>query len=90
MALRYSSAWSLKNKSTLKSTLLRVREVLEDVRKKNVMYSFRECKEEDLGDYRPVSFSSVCGEVIEQILLEVISRHMEEKNVNYIYMIYMS
>lgn len=60
-----------------------MQEVLEDVWETNVMYTFRRCKEEDLGDYRPVNFTSVCGAVIEQILLEIISGYMEEKKVIY-------
>lgn len=51
------------------------------MRRTNVMYTFRKCKEEDLGVYRPVNFTSDCGEVIGQILLDAISRYMEEKNV---------
>lgn len=51
--------------------------------KTNAMYTFRKRKEEDLGDYKPVSLTSICGEVREQILLETISRYVEEKNAIY-------
>ncbi|GAB0179665.1 mitochondrial enolase superfamily member 1 [Grus japonensis] len=61
----------------------RVRKVPEDVKKTNAMYIFKKCKKENLGHYRPVSLASVSGKVMEQILLETIYRHMEDKNVFY-------
>ncbi|GAB0181301.1 mitochondrial enolase superfamily member 1 [Grus japonensis] len=38
-------------------------------------------KKEDLGNYRPVSLTSIPGKVMEQLILGVISKHVEEKKV---------
>ncbi|KFQ31543.1 hypothetical protein N331_02291, partial [Merops nubicus] len=60
---------------------LRTGEVPEDWRKANVTPVFRKGKREDPGNYRPVSLTSIPGKVMEQLLLEAISRHMEKKKV---------
>ncbi|KFV81912.1 hypothetical protein N308_05122, partial [Struthio camelus australis] len=56
----------------------RTGEVPEDWKKASVTPVF---KKEDPGNYRPVSLTSIPGEVMEQLLLEVITKHMEEKKV---------
>ena len=36
---------------------------------------------EDPGNYRPVSVTSISGKVMEQLILETISRHMKDKKI---------
>ncbi|PKU33787.1 rna-directed dna polymerase from mobile element jockey- hypothetical protein [Limosa lapponica baueri] len=55
-------------------------EVPEDWRKANVTPVFKD-KKEDLGNYRPVSFTSIPGKVMQQLILGTISRHMKDKTV---------
>ncbi|GAB0178956.1 mitochondrial enolase superfamily member 1 [Grus japonensis] len=59
----------------------RTAEVPEDWRKANVTPVFKKGKEEDTGNYRPVSLISIPGKVMEQLILDVISKHVEEKKV---------
>ncbi|KGL80585.1 hypothetical protein N309_11346, partial [Tinamus guttatus] len=59
----------------------RVEEVPEDWKKANVTPVFKKVKREDPGNYRPVSLTSVPGKVMEQLILETISRHVKEKKV---------
>ncbi|GAB0210119.1 protein NYNRIN-like [Grus japonensis] len=54
-------------------------EVPEDWRKANVTLVFKKGKKEDSGNYRPVSLISIPGKVMEQLILGVINKHMEEK-----------
>ena len=55
------------------------REVSE--KKADVTSIFKKCKNEDPGNYRPVSLTSVSGKVIKQIILKAISKHMKDKKV---------
>ncbi|GAB0202606.1 mitochondrial enolase superfamily member 1 [Grus japonensis] len=59
----------------------RAGEVPEDWRKANVTPVFKKVKKEDLGNYRPVSLTSIPGKVMEQLILDVISKDVEEKKV---------
>ncbi|PKU41041.1 rna-directed dna polymerase from mobile element jockey- hypothetical protein [Limosa lapponica baueri] len=54
-------------------------EVPEDWSKANVIPVFKKGKKEDLGNYRPVSLTSIPGNVMERLILGAISEHMEEK-----------
>jgi len=55
--------------------------VPDDWRKVNVTPALWTGKEEDPGSYRVVSLSSICGKVMEQIILETIFRHTEDKKL---------
>ncbi|PKU30008.1 rna-directed dna polymerase from mobile element jockey- hypothetical protein [Limosa lapponica baueri] len=58
----------------------RTGEVPEDWRKASVTPVFKKGKE-DPGNYRPVSLTSIPGKVMEQLILDAISKHVEEKKV---------
>jgi len=53
-------------------------EVAEDHRKADVAPIYTKGKEEDPGNYRPDSHSSIPGKVMGQLMLETISRHMNK------------
>ncbi|KFP26850.1 RNA-directed DNA polymerase from mobile element jockey, partial [Colius striatus] len=59
----------------------RTDEVPEDWRKANVTPVFKKGRKDDSGNYRPVHLTSVPGEVMEQLLLNVVSKHMKQKMV---------
>lgn len=40
---------------------------------------FKEGKQEDAGDYSPASLTLILMKVMEQVILETISRHVEDK-----------
>ncbi|PKU36532.1 rna-directed dna polymerase from mobile element jockey- hypothetical protein [Limosa lapponica baueri] len=54
----------------------RAGEVPENWRKVNIIPVF---KKEELGNYRPVSLTSIPGKMMERLILGTISKHMEEK-----------
>jgi len=59
----------------------RTGEVPEDWRNASVTPIFKKGKKEDPGNYRPVSLTSIPGKVMEQLILEVIIKQVEEKKV---------
>jgi len=59
----------------------RTGEVPEDRRKANITPIFKKVKMEDPGNYTPVSLTSIPGKMMEQLILEVIIKQVEEKKV---------
>ena len=56
-------------------------EVPEDWRIASVTPVFKKGRKDDPGSYRPVSLTSVPGKVMEQVVLDAISKQLEEKEV---------
>ncbi|GAB0179576.1 mitochondrial enolase superfamily member 1 [Grus japonensis] len=59
----------------------RTGQVPEDWKKASVTLVFKKGKKEDPGNYRPVSLTSIPEKVMEQLILKVISKPVEEKKV---------
>ncbi|KFV44113.1 hypothetical protein N328_10798, partial [Gavia stellata] len=55
--------------------------VPENGRKANVTPAFKKDKKKDPRNYRPGSLTSIPEKMMEQLILGVISRHLEEKKV---------
>ncbi|GAB0183716.1 mitochondrial enolase superfamily member 1 [Grus japonensis] len=56
-------------------------EVPQDWKKVSVTVSFQRDNKDDLGKYRLVSLTSIPGNTVKQIILEIISKHIEQKKV---------
>ena len=59
----------------------RTGEVPEDWRIASVTSVFKKGKKEDVGKYRPVSLTSIPGKVMKRLVLDAISKQLEEKKV---------
>ncbi|KFP27770.1 RNA-directed DNA polymerase from mobile element jockey, partial [Colius striatus] len=55
----------------------RTGEVPEDWRKANVTPVFKKGRKDGRGNYRPVSLTSIPGKVMEQLILNVVTKHMK-------------
>lgn len=53
----------------------------KDWKKTNTTVTFKEGKRKDWGNYRLVSFTSVSGKLMKNILQEIISKHIKDKKV---------
>ncbi|KFP25663.1 hypothetical protein N325_02716, partial [Colius striatus] len=59
----------------------RTGEVPEEWRKANVTPVFTKGRKDNPGNYKPISLTSNPGKVMEQLILNVITKHMKEKMV---------
>ena len=77
--LRELSDATARPRSETLETSWRLGKVSECWRKANASRVIEQGKKEDLGAWRPVSLTSSPASVMEQIILEAISRHMKDK-----------
>ncbi|KAK4828723.1 hypothetical protein QYF61_000714 [Mycteria americana] len=61
--------------------ILLLGEVPDDQKKASVTPVFQKGKKEDLGNRRPVSLFSGHEKVVEEVILETISKHMKDRKV---------
>ncbi|PKU46423.1 rna-directed dna polymerase from mobile element jockey- hypothetical protein [Limosa lapponica baueri] len=70
-----------KNMNLLEWVWRMVGQIPEDCRKADVTPSFKKGKREDPGNYRPVNITAIPRKVVEQLILEIISRHLKDKKI---------
>lgn len=56
-------------------------DIPKEQKRANVTLVFNEDKQEDAGNYRPVSLASAPRKVVEQLILEIISKCLKDKKV---------